>query len=279
MGEPRRRGPARPDAPSAARVRVRTVLADAEVIPEPARPWRRLLRLDGEDASHVDLRDPTWLEFAYVRRLADLADLLAPPGAPLRVLHLGGGACTLARYVQATRPRSRQEVAEPDGALLELARTHLGLRTSPALRVRVLDGREVLERRAPGTADLVVLDAFVGTQIPEQLVDAGAVAAARRALRPGGVLAANVVDVPPLPAARALASRLAEAFDHVAITATRKVVRVRQGGNVVLAGSSDPLPVPALRARALRGPVPELVLDGQAARTWAGPPAGAERGA
>jgi spermidine synthase len=162
------------------------VLADAEVIPEAERPWRRLLRLDGEDASHVDLRDPTRLEFAYVRRLADLADLLGPPRTPLRVLHLGGGACTLARYLAATRPGSRQEVAEPDGALLELARDHLGLRTSPALRVRVLDGREVLERRPPGSADLVVLDAFVGTDVPAQLADPGAIAAVLRALLPAG---------------------------------------------------------------------------------------------
>jgi spermidine synthase len=267
-----------PAAPPAERIAVRTVLAEAEVIPEAGRPWRRLLRLDGEDASHVDLRDPTWLEFAYVRRLADLADLLAPARAPLAVLHLGGGACTLARYVQATRPGSRQEVAEPDGALLELARAHLGLRTSPDLRVRVLDGREVLERRPSGSADLVVLDAFVGTDVPEQLADAGAVAAARRALRPGGVLAANVVDVPPLAAARGLGARMAAAFPHLTVTATRKVVRGRQGGNVVLAGSDGPLPRDALRARALRGPVPELVLGGDEARAWLAGDGGAGAG-
>jgi spermidine synthase len=259
-----------PAAPAAERIAVRTDLALAEVIPEAERPWRRLLRLDGEDASHVDLRDPTRLEFAYVRRLADLADLLGPPGAPLAAVHLGGGACTLARYVQATRPGSRQEVAEPDGGLLALARAHLGLRTSPALLVRVLDGRVLLDRRRPGEADLIVLDAFVGTEIPAQLADAGAVAAARRALGPAGCFAANVVDVPPLAAARALGARVAAAFPHVALTASRKVVRGRQGGNVVLAASAVALPVAALRARALRGPVPELVLDDEEARTWLG---------
>jgi hypothetical protein len=61
---------------------------------------------------------------------------------------------------------------------------------------------------------------------------------------------------------------MAAAFAHVTVTATRKVVRGRQGGNVVLAGSAAPLPHDALRARALRGPVPELVLAGDDARAW-----------
>ncbi len=267
-GRPRAPAPSAPPAPPAERIAVRTDLAQAEVIPEAERPWRRLLRLDGEDASHVDLRDPRHLEFAYVRRLADLADLHAPPGAPLDVVHLGGAGCTLARYIDATRRGSRQEVAEPDGLLLDLARAHLGLRTSPALRVRVLDGRALLERRRPGAADLVVLDAFVGTDVPPRLADAGALAAARRALRPDGAFAANVVDLPPLPAARALGRLLAACFPHLAVVATRKVVRARQGGNVVLLASAAPLPEDGLRGRALRGPVPELVLGGDDAQAW-----------
>jgi hypothetical protein len=157
-------------------------------------------------------------------------------------VHLGGAACTLARYVDATRRGSRQEVAEPDGALLDLARAHLGLRTSPALRVRVLDGRTLLERRRPGAADLVVLDAFVGTDVPAQLADAGAVAAA------GGRCARTAPSRPTsstcrrCPAARALGRLLAAAFPHLAVVATRKVVRGRQGGNVVLLASAAPLP-------------------------------------
>ena len=43
-----------------------------------------------------------------MRRLGHLADLAAPAGEPLRVLHLGGGGLTLARYVAAARPGSSQ---------------------------------------------------------------------------------------------------------------------------------------------------------------------------
>ena len=72
----------------------------AELVPDPDRPGSWTLLLDGAPQSHVDLTDPTHLEFEYVRRLAAALDLIAPAGAPLRVLHLGGGALTLPRYVQ-----------------------------------------------------------------------------------------------------------------------------------------------------------------------------------
>lgn len=269
---------------SAARVRVRTPFALAEVVPEPDRPWRRLLRLDGEDCSHVDLRDPTRIDFAYVRRVADVADLLAPPGRPLDALHLGGGGFTLPRYLAATRPGSRSEVAEIDGELVALARAHLGLRTDRAtLRVRVADARAVLARRATASADLIVLDAFHGTTVPAHLTTVELVADARRALRPGGAFAANVIDAPPLPVARALLAGARELFEQTAIVATRKVVRGRQGGNVVVLAARRPaaLPLGALARRALAGPVPELLVAGDALRDWLGgvkplhdPPAG-----
>jgi spermidine synthase len=259
---------------SARAVSAPTDAALAEVVPEHERPWRRLLRLDGEDASHVDLRDPSRLEFAYVRRLADACDLVAAPGAPVDAVHLGGGGFTLPRYVEATRPGSRQEVAEIDAALIALAREHLGLLPSPRLRVRVVDGRRMLERRPPAGAHVVVLDAFVDLRVPAHLATVEFARAARRALRADGVLAANVVEAPPQlrdspSAARPLAAALAQAFPHLAVVGTRKVLRRRQGGNVVLLASARPLPLGALAARARRGPVPEVLLGGADAAAFA----------
>jgi spermidine synthase len=243
-------------------IALRTAYADAEVVPEAGRPWRRLLRLDGEDAAHVDLRDPARLEFAYVRRLGDVVDVIAPRGRPIDALFLGGGGFTLPRYLAATRPGSRSVVAEIDAGILALARAHLGLRTSPALRVRVADARTVLARRRAASADLVVLDAFRGSDVPAHLATLECARLARRALRPHGVYAINVIDEPPLPVARAQAATLAAAFAHVALVAARKIVRGRQAGNVVLLAATERPPTEALRTRALRGPSPELVLTG-----------------
>ena len=65
-----------------------------------------ILLAGGVPQSYVDLDDPLHLELEYMRQLGHLIDLAAPAGVPLRVLHLGAGALTLARYVAATRPGS-----------------------------------------------------------------------------------------------------------------------------------------------------------------------------
>ena len=103
------------------------------------------------------------------------------------MLHVGGGACALPRYVAATRPRSRQLVWEIDPGVVVLAREHLGLRATPRLRVKVGDAAVLIPARPERSADLVIGDAFDGPDVPAQLSTAGvrrpgpARAAARRA--------------------------------------------------------------------------------------------------
>ncbi|MDU0294592.1 spermine synthase, partial [Saccharothrix longispora] len=67
----------------------------AELVPDQDVPRAWVLRLNGTPQSHVDLDDPTHLEFEYLRRLGHVADLVAPEGDPIRAVHLGGGALTL----------------------------------------------------------------------------------------------------------------------------------------------------------------------------------------
>ncbi|MER7036032.1 spermidine synthase-like protein, partial [Streptomyces albidoflavus] len=71
----------------------------ARLLPDVDRERALLLTVDGAPQSYVDLDAPDHLEFEYVRRLAHVVDLVAEPGAPLDVVHLGGGALTLPRYV------------------------------------------------------------------------------------------------------------------------------------------------------------------------------------
>ena len=106
-----------------------------------------MLLVDGVPQSHVDLNDPGHLEFEYVRRLGHVLDTAAPAAQPLRVLHLGAGALTLARYVAATRPGSRQAAVDIDASLAELVRVRLPLRR---VRVRVGDARAVHGGREAG---------------------------------------------------------------------------------------------------------------------------------
>jgi spermidine synthase len=247
-------------------VEIPTAFHVARVERDPRRPTGRFLLLDGRESSHVDLADPTWLEFGYMRRIADVADLVRPR----EVVHLGGGACTLARYIAATRRGSVHEVYERDEGVLRVAREHLGLRTHPRLRVRIGDAASFLPRRRDASADLVIGDAFVGVDVPEALTTPEFTAHVRRVLRPAGVYALNVDDAAPLPVARRHAATLAAAFEHIAVVAARPLLRGRGGGNVVLLASRAPLPLDALRRRAAGSVDREEVLGGAAARRFAG---------
>jgi len=250
---------------------VATDFATAQIEVDPRSAGARLLRLDGHEASHVDLENPRRVEFPYVRRLADVADLMAPAGVPLDVVHLGGGGFTLPRYLAATRPGTRSEVFEHDAGLVRLAREHLGLRRSVRLRVRVLDARAGLARRPDASADLVVLDAFEGPLVPAHLMTREFLAEVRRVLRPGGVFAGNVIDIAPLAFARAAAATVLAAFPRALLVADRRVLRgTGDGGNLVLAASDGRLPAERLRGRAAGAAFPEQLLAGPALRAFAG---------
>jgi spermidine synthase len=256
-----RRGRERRARPAPAPVERRTSFALAEVLADPRRPSSRMLLLDGREAGQVDLADPRRLAFAYMRRIADLVDAFRPPGTAVDAVHVGGGAFALARYIAATRPRSRQEVLELDPGVVALAREHLGLRPSPRLRVRVGDGAELMRRRPDRSADLVIGDAFDGPDVPAQLAGPEFAGEVARVLRPAGVYALNVIDVPPLGAVFAHDAVLRAAFAHVVWVGPPGVLRARAPGNVVLLAGAAPLPVAALRRAAVAAVPREQLLE------------------
>jgi spermidine synthase len=226
---------------------------DLLVLRDPERPSGRVLRQREMEASYVDLADARHLEFDYLRRMRDL--VLAVGAA--RVVHVGGAGCALPRALAAERPGDRQEVIEVDPAVVELARAHLGLRRAPGLRVRVGDGRAVLAERAEGSADAVLIDAFVGAQVPRHLVTLEALGDLARV---AGLAAVNVVDTRSMPGATAIAAGLAEAFPFVLALGAPAVLAKRRGGNVILAGAHELPPLDRLRSRAAADRSPAAVL-------------------
>src|SRR5690606_6558123 len=122
----------------------------ARLLPDVDRERAWLLTVDDAPQSYVDLNAPEHLEFEYARRLGHVVDCAAAPGAPLDVLHLGGGGLTLPRYVAATRPGSRQEVVDADRGLLDLVAEHLPLPERGGITVHAADARARLEETVPG---------------------------------------------------------------------------------------------------------------------------------
>ncbi|MEU4687563.1 fused MFS/spermidine synthase [Actinoplanes sp. NPDC023714] len=235
----------------ASRRRVETVASGvAELVPDPDRDTAWTLLLDGAPQSHVDLADPSYLQFEYVRRMASAIDLIAPAGRPLRALHLGGGALTLPRYIAATRPGSAQRVIEIDGPLVELVREALPLPAAGNIRVRVADARAAVEGMRDSGYDVVILDVFAGARTPAHLNSTEFARQVARVLAPAGWLIANVADGPPLKYARSQVATIRAALPEACLIADAGVLRGRRFGNLVVLAGRTPPPVAELTRRA-----------------------------
>jgi spermidine synthase len=242
----------------------------AELLADADRDGSWMLLVDGTPQSHVDLDDPTHLEFEYVRRMGHVLDLAGEPGAPLDVIHLGGGALTLPRFVAVTRPGSRQRVVEIDQPLTDLVREHLPLPRGARIRVRADDARVGLAALHADSADVVVCDVFAGARTPAHLTSTEFAAEAHRVLRPGGVYAANVADGPPLRFARAQVATLRSVFRHVCLLAEPGILRGRRFGNLVAVASDAELPIADFTRRCARDPMPSRVVHDEDLQHFAG---------
>lgn len=234
-----------------------------EIVVDPARPTGRTLLAAGVEQSYVDVADPRHLHFEYVRRMAAVVDLAAPPGRPLTALHLGGGALTLPRWLAATRPGSVQRVVERDPAVVNLVRRELP--PVPAtVEVTIGDAREAVTDMPAGAYDLVLADVYRAARMPRHVTSVEFAAEVARVLRPDGIYLVNVTDLPPLVFSRTQVATLRAVFADVCLVADRRMLRGRRYGNLVLAAAHRPdrLPVRRLVARAAGDPVPGGVLHG-----------------
>lgn len=232
-------------------------MPDVELLADADRPGGWLLTVDRIRQSYVDLDDPTYLDFEYVQAFADVLDAL--PAGPLAVTHVGGGACTLARYLAAVRPGSSQVVLEPDEPLVALVRARLPLPRRSGIRIRPVDGRAGVAALRDASADVVVLDAFHGGRVPAALTTAEFLADVARVLRSGGVFLANVADGPPVTYTRRVLATVRAVLPEYLLIAEPAVLKGRRFGNVVLAASRAALPAAAIRRAAAAAPFPRTV--------------------
>jgi hypothetical protein len=243
---------------------VETAYFCAQVDIDEARPSGRILWLDDLRHAYVDLDDPTYLEFQYTQLLGDVVDAMAPAGAPLDVVHLGGGGFTIPRYVEATRPGSDNLVLELDPGVVRIATDELGLVPSDRLRIRTGDARGHLRDVPADSADLVVGDAFGGRAVPYHLATEEFATDIRRVLRDDGIYAQNIIDQPPLRFLWADVATLRAVFAHVAVLGPTGRFDASAGGNTIVLASDAPLPLAALRAELVdRGALDEVRADAE----------------
>ena len=241
----------------------------ARLVPDPRRRGGWTLLVEEVQQSYVDVNDPTHLDFEYTRMLATIVDAAAPGGEPLRVLHLGGGALTLPRYVAATRPGAQQVVVERDAKLVTLVERVLPLPADADIRVQVGDARQTVAGLADERFDLVISDVYHAAQIAPSVCDRAFVADVARVVRPEGIYAVNVADMAPLSLSRSQVMTLGTSFLDLCMLVRPELLRGHRYGNVVLAAAKRPdrLPLARLAAAAARDRRPYRVISGTGLET------------
>lgn len=245
----------------------------AEVEEDRWVPGAIQLLVDGTPQSHVNLRDPSEVFFEYVRRIAHAIDLFRTPGQPISALHLGGGAFTLPRYIEATRPGSRQQVIELESALVELVREAAPLPKRASIRVRHGDAREVLGKLPQGmhgAIDLVVVDIFAGSRTPAHVSSVEFYELIAPLLAQDGLVVVNTTDGTGQAFTRSQVATLAAVFGTVAAVGEPQTLKGRRFGNVVLLASNSDVDhelewLPRLLAG---GPHPARMLVGRELDEW-----------
>lgn len=216
----------------------------------------RTLMLDQLRHAYVDLDDPNYLEFAYIRWF----DLAVRPVAErtagdFDALHLGGGGFTFPRHLAATYPASHHTILELDPIVHQTAVEELGLDPSPSLSIVLGDARPSVEKLPDHAFDVVMGDAFGSLSVPWHLTTDEFLGELDRVLRPGGRYVMNLIDGPELNFVRAETKTLTSRFKNVAVMARPGAFDGIDGGsggggNVVIIASHEPIDTEALAAAA-----------------------------
>ena len=177
-------------APAAERVLYQKISQYNTIIVSEDEHGMRVLRFEpnGARQSMVKPGDPTYLGFAYTR-VAFSGLALTPEPRRMLVIGLGGG--TMPMFLRNYYPVALIDVVDVDGDVVQVAKDYFGFREDERLRAHVADGRKFIEAvREP--YDVVFLDAFGARSVPAHLTTVEFVRAARRAVKPTGVVISNV---------------------------------------------------------------------------------------
>lgn len=153
------------------------------------RPARLLYSGDKLAAqSGLALDDKPELLFDYNERFMELLRGLLPR----RILLIGGGAFTLPKAINEELPDSRLTIVELDPALLPLAEQYFDFKPNKYTTVHTAEGSSFLASDTE-VYDTIIIDAFSHAVVPASLQTAAFAADLKKHLRPGGVVAMNII--------------------------------------------------------------------------------------
>jgi hypothetical protein len=202
-----------------------------------------------------------------MQHMAIVLDTVKPESTPLRAVHLGGGALTMARWLAASHAGSRQIAFESDpevlAAVAELAPVECQLVVDDAVRA-------VFEL-PHGQADVAIWDLYDGPRAVTDGLTLESIESMRRLLDVRGVALLNVSDATPFDVVRPVLAALRQCFDDLTLLAEPATLRGRRSGNCVLVGVvGTELPHRHIRRCGASAPVRASVVSGADLDTFIG---------
>lgn len=195
------------------------------VVDEGRLRYLRFHDLDGDDQSVIVRDDRGAVPMEYIRFAAAA---LAVPQRVRHALVVGLGAGAFPMLLRRAHPHADVEVVELDALVRQVALRYFGFEEDDLLRVRIGDG--ALAFRDGRRWDLVFLDAYGASSIPEPLASTPFFREVSASLAPGGVVVANIAHSDPA-IEKATLARFAGAFAACAL------VRTPESDNVIILGA------------------------------------------
>ena len=226
------------------RWRLRKPANDDESVYMSERHGVRSLHIGSDTVqSSMRLARPNDLELSYTRSMMGFL-LFAPPPSKVLMIGLGGGS--LAKFVFHRLPHARIQAVEVNPRVLAIARQYFHVPPDDErFEVVVADGAAHVEREE-ASADVVLVDGYEADAHVEELATPAFYAACRRRLAPGGIMSVNLWGGDKL--FYTLTKRIEDAFPGGTLC-----LPAERPGNVVVFGferKPGPLAWSALEARA-----------------------------
>jgi spermidine synthase len=183
------------------------------------------------------LDDPDDLVLDYTRTM--MGALLFEP-APKKVLMIGLGGGSMLKYLHRHVPGADLTTVEIHQGVIDMRQDFHIPPDSDRLRILCADGAAFL-RQPPERYDLILVDGFNGSGVPDALCSRSFYQHAKAALTPAGLLVSNV-QAETLQA-RMIGQRISKVFDKQTI-----MVESDEGGNEIVTATNDRTVFDALMA-------------------------------
>lgn len=203
------------------------------------RPARVLYGDSNTPQSGTALDDNPELLFNYNQRLLEIIKSRSSK----KILIIGGGVLMLPIAIHSYFPHAHIDVVEIDPLLIDLAYKYFDAPHSNRLTTFVADGKNYLET-SDTMYDAIVVDAFLGHDIPAHLLEHDTLELYKRHLAKDGVLAVNIISSitnPRYDFTKEVITRFEEVFTNTYVFQADSEEELRTEQNIVAVAGMNPI--------------------------------------